>query len=60
VAAHIGNWTDEDKTWLAILKLAVAAKALYEGSQELHKPNIMWANFKAAFQILFQNVRTEQ
>jgi hypothetical protein len=59
-AARAGNWTDENKIRLAILKLSDATRAFYEGSQELHEWDITWENLKAAFRRRFRDVRPEQ
>jgi hypothetical protein len=45
---------------VATLKLADSARAFYNGSLELHEPNVTWANFKPAFQRSFRDVRTDQ
>jgi hypothetical protein len=58
--AKIGNWASEDKIRVAALKLTDAARALYNGTSELHFSSITWAAFKQVFPKRFRDVRSDQ
>jgi len=59
-SAPVGNWSEADRIQVAVLKLTNADTAFYNGSVELHEPNVTWATFKATFQRRFRDVRTDQ
>jgi hypothetical protein len=44
---------------VATFKLAVSARAFYNGSLEPQRPNVTWATFKTASQTRFRDVGTD-
>src|SRR5215469_4079172 len=47
-AADSGNWSDQDRVSLAIMKLEDSARLFVEAAPELKKKDLKWTELKAA------------
>jgi len=59
-SAEAGNWSDQNRVSLAILKLEDTARVFVETDPELQKKDLKWSELKAALQRRFKDPKTEQ
>jgi hypothetical protein len=59
-AAWSGNWSDQDKVQVAILRLHDNARVFFDGRLGLQSAEPTWACFKTAFRERYQDIHTDQ